>query len=182
MRNPGPTASGAVDYSRHFGLLSVIIAVVAGISPWRPAMGLMASYAVYGALHAALLSVSVRETKSPWQRPCFVAAGAVLCLLNVAMTEQVARMMGGLGAVGPPVLLTAAAGGGAAAYAVLFGRFFGVRLTPWAVMSIALGCAAATLAVFVSPWRAAWGGFGVAAAWWISLSSGLWWNEERNLS
>lgn len=190
MRNSGRTALNSLAYARHFGLLTVGIVVVAGTGSWRPAMGLMASYGVYGALHATLLAVSVREAGSRWHRPCFVAAGALLCMLNVALTLRLALMLNGVGSMGGALLLAAAAGGGAAAYTVLFGRFFAIHVAPRTVMSIALGCSAATLAVFVSPWRASAGGFAVAAAWWIALSTGLWWHDavrrktsdERNLS
>jgi hypothetical protein len=80
---------------------------------------------------------------------------------------------------GPALLLTLSSGLGAASYAFLVQRYFGADLSRYALVSIALGCVLATLAVLLSGVYLQGGGLWFAAFWWFAFSAGLWYHDRR---
>jgi hypothetical protein len=174
---------GTVYYARHFGLLACLAAFLAATPPWAPTIGVAATFGIYGALHAGSLAVTLRARRSAGLRLGFVASGASLSMLSVALGACVSRFMDATtGIAQTALLLSLSSGFGAASYAGLIRRFFGAHLTRFAIVTIALGCMGATLTVLVSGMHLKAGGLWVAASWWFAMSLGLWsWDERRTV-
>ncbi len=171
---------GILYYARHFSLLACLAAFLAATPPWAPAIGVAATFGIYGALHAGSLAVTLRARQSAGLKLGFVAIGASLSMASVALGACVSRVTGGtMGIAQTALLLSLSSGFGAASYASLIRRFFGALLTRSAIVTIALGCAVATLAVLVSGIHLKAGGLWVAASWWFAMSLGLWFCDGR---
>jgi hypothetical protein len=172
---------GILYYTRHFGLLACLAAVLAATRPWSPAIGIVATLGIYGALHAVSLAVTLRARQPAGRRLRFVVIGASLSMLSVALGMCASRFIGGsMGMAQTALLLSLSSGSGAAAYASLIRRFFGAHLTLSAIVSIVLGCIVATLAVLVSGIYLKGGGSWVAVSWWFAMSLGLWFYDGRS--
>jgi hypothetical protein len=172
---------GILYYTRHFGLLACLASVLAATRGWTPAIGVVATYGIYGALHASMLAVTLRARQPAWHRLRFVVIAASLSMLNVVLCLCASRFMGGsVGMVQPALLLSLSSGIGAATYAGLIRRFFGAQLPPSAIVTVMLGCIVATLAVLLSGIYLQSGGLWVAVSWWFAVSVGLWSCDGRS--
>jgi hypothetical protein len=166
---------GSFYYARHFGLLACVAAVLAATRPWSPATGVVATFGIYGAVHASTLAVTLRARPPAGRRARFVAIAASLSMLSAALGLCASHFIGGsMGRAQPALLLAVSSGIGAATYASLIRRFFGAHLTLSAIVTVVLGCVVATLAVLLSGIYLKGGGLWVAISWWFALSLGLW--------
>jgi hypothetical protein len=172
---------GSFYYARHFGLLACVAAVLAATRPWSPAIGVVATFGVYGAVHASTLAVTLRARPPAGRRARFVAIAASLSMLSAALGLCASHFIGGsMGRAQPALLLALSSGIGAATYASLIRRFFGAHLTLSAIVTVVLGCVVATLAVLLSGIYLKGGGLWVAISWWFALSLGLWRYDGRS--
>jgi hypothetical protein len=173
-------AMGMLNYRRHFGLLACITALLAVTHRMSPVHGVVASFGLYGALHAGAVAATLRRFE-PWRRKvAFVAGGAVLSMAAVALCLQASRLGAPMpGVAKPALLLSVASGLGAASYAGLLRYCFGAGLEPKAIVSITLACVAATLAVLASRLYLEGGSLWFAGAWWFAFSSGLTYHDPR---
>jgi hypothetical protein len=162
-------------------VLACLAAVLAATRRWSPAMGVEATLAMYGALHASSLAVTLR-TRPPVGRGLrFVVIAAALSMLSAALARFASLYIRGpMGMTQLALLLSLSSGIGAATYASLIRRFFGAHLTPSAVATVAFGCIAATLAVLVSGMHLKGGALSVALSWWFAMSLGLWFYDGRS--
>lgn len=171
---------GILFYPRHFCLLVCLAAILAATRGWNPAIGVVATYGIYGALHASALAVTLRARPPARRRMRFVVIAASLSMLSVALGLCASRFIGGsVGMTQTALLLSLSSGIGAATYASLIRRFFGARLTLSAIVTVVLGCIVATLAVLASGIYLKGGGLWVAISWWFALSLGLWVHDGR---
>jgi hypothetical protein len=171
---------GILYYARHFCLLACLAAVLAATRGWSPAIGVVATYGIYGALHASALAVTLRARPPGGRRLRFVVIAASLSMLSVALGLCASHFIGGsMGIVQTALLLSLSSGIGAATYASLIRRFFGARLTLSAIVTVVLGCIVAALAVLVSGIYLKGGGLWVAVSWWFAMSLGLWFYDGR---
>jgi hypothetical protein len=171
---------GILNYARHFCLLACLAAVLAATRRWSPAIGVVATFGIYGALHASTLAVTLRARPPAGRSLRFVVIAASLSMLSVAVGVCASHFIGGsMGMAQIALLLCSSSGLGAAAYASLIRRFFGAHLTLAAIVTVVLGCIAATLAVLVSGIYLKAGGLWVAVSWWFAMSLGLWAHDGR---
>jgi hypothetical protein len=171
---------GILYYARHFCLLACLAAVLAATRGWSPAIGVVATYGIYGALHASTIAVTLRARPPAGRSLWFVVIAASLSMLSVAFGLGASRFIGGsMGMAQTALLLSTSSGIGAATYATLIRRFFGAHLTLSAIVTVVLGCIAATLAVLVSGIYLKGGGLWVAVSWWFAMSLGLWVHDGR---
>jgi hypothetical protein len=168
-------------YARHFALLACLAALLAATRRWNPAIGVVAAFGIYGALHATTLAVTVRARPPAGRRLWFVVIASSLSMLSVVLGVSASRFIGGsTGMARTALLLSLSSGFGAATYASLIRRFFGAHLAPSAIATIALGCIVATLVVLVSGVYLKGAGLWVAVSWWFALSLGLWVHDGRS--
>lgn len=170
------------NYPRHFVLLGLFTAALAIAGP-RSLTGIGGRFALYGALHAAALALSVagRAQPSPTRRLGFVAAAALLALATARLGlfgMRAASVLGGSG--GPFAILAACAALGALAYGALIRvvltnpRNAGQRFWVKPLMVSSIGCAAATsLSLAVSRGLHTAGVLWLVAPWWFAFSGGL---------
>jgi hypothetical protein len=172
---------GILHYARHFGLLVCLAAVLAGTRRWMPAIGVVATLGIYGALHASTLVVTLRARPRAGRGLRFIAIASSLSMLSAALGVGASHFVGGsMGMARTASLLSLSSGIGAAAYAGLIRRFFAASLTLSAILTIVLGCIVATLAVLVSGVYLKGGGLWVAVSWWLAMSLGLWVHDARS--
>jgi hypothetical protein len=177
------------NYARHFGLLGLLMAALAIAGPRAGSGGIGAQFALYGALHAAALALSlVRGARlSAGRRLLFVAVAAILSLSTARLGFVGFHVLGGRGgSAGLLVILAACAGLGALAYGFLIrgvlmnrgdigGRLSAGPLTARSLGAISLGCAAAASACFAAGRGLhAAGVLWLAGSWWFTFSCGLW--------
>jgi len=172
---------GILYYARHFGLLVCLAAVLAATHRWNPAIGVVATLGIYGALHASALVVTLRARPRAGRRLRFIAMASSLSMLSAALGVCASHFVGGsMGMARTASLLSLSSGIGAATYAGLIRRFFAAHLTPSAIVTIVLGCIVATLAVLASGIYLQGGALWVAVSWWFAMSLGLWVHDGRS--
>jgi hypothetical protein len=141
---------------------------------------LNASFALYGALHASVLVLTLRARPPIWRKSLFVVIAAGLCLITFRMglfaRHLSATLPGNLGLYTP---LGFAAATGALIYGISI-RLLGIpALTLGSLAAISLGCMLATFVAlftgshfhFLAPW---W----LAVLWWHAFSGGLWYVDD----
>ena len=171
---------GILYYLRHFGLLACLAAILAATRRWIPAIGVVATFGIYGALHASMFAVTLRARQPAGRRLRFVVIAASLSMLSVALGVWASHFIGGsMSMIQTALLLSLSSGIGAATYAGLIRRCFGAHLTLAAIVTVVLGCIAATMAVVVSGLYLKGGGLWVAVSWWFAMSLGLWFHDGR---
>jgi hypothetical protein len=180
-----------LHYARHFVLLASFSAVLAIIG-WRAGLGIGAQFALYGALHASALVLSIRDgvgaRVAPLRRLLFVVLAAMLALANARVGLWAWHAVSAVGGRhGPLILVAACAALGALAYAasinaVLPNRHGGPVPFAATATATALGCAAATCVSFAVsralhaatvPW--------LTIAWWFAFSGSLWYADRRRV-
>ena len=167
-------------YPRHFLLLICLSALLA-VTP-RPHLpsDLDASFALYGALHASALMLTLRARQPIWRRCLFVIAAA-----GLSVTALRAGILGRhlsvalAGNAGLYVALGFSAVAGAVIYGIQI-RLFGISLiTLGSLAAISLGCMlAAFLALFTGSRFQFLGPWWLATLWWLAFSGGLWYFDE----
>ncbi len=175
-----------LNIARHFGLLALFAAALAAFG--TPAgLGIGARFALYGALHAValVLSLGPRATPTPGRRFAFIAIAAVLSLATARLGLFGLRELAGAGGSSGYLVVAGCAALGALAYGVSIGAVLANRASGGAAFdrgslaARALGCAAATCAAFaVSRALHASGSLWLVLPWWFAFS-GLLWCEGR---
>jgi hypothetical protein len=168
-------------YARHFLLLAGFSVSVAVASRLRLLTELNVSFAVYGALHAAALILSVRARQPPWRRCLFVAVAAALSVMSLRIGMVGGRLSGTLpGNAALYVVLGFSAATGALTYGILIRLFGLVNLTMGGLALIAASCVlAACVALFSLAHSHSLGRWWLAVLWWCAFSGGLWFCDRR---
>ena len=162
------------SYSRHFAVLAGFSALTAlcvrhGVMPAGVRV-----FALYGALHAAALVISLRKPIAWWKRILLVALAAALSMLSFGtglLVKFAAAMVPGHGAT--YLALGCAAALGAMSYGLALRRVLGVPLTVSAVAWIALLCVLATYLAAVTSRIVGFGLWWLAVLWWFAFSGAL---------
>lgn len=158
------------NYARHFGLLALLATALAIAGP---STGLAAQFALYGALHAVALVLSLRAGGgfAPARRLLFVAIAAMLALSTARLGLFGLHVASGVGGwFGPFAVVAACAALGALAYGALISASMAL-IDPTSLAAISLGCAAATSASFAVT-RALHGArvLWLVIPWWFAFS------------
>jgi hypothetical protein len=172
---------GHILYRRHFLLLACFSILLAVMSRLSLSNGLSVSFALYGALHASALLLSLRAPQ-PIGRSClFVVIAAGLCVITLRVGMGGRQVFGTLpGNLGPYTALGVATFIGALTYGILI-RLGGIfPMTPVSLGAISLSCMAASfLALFTAGPLHFPGPWWLAVLWWHAYSGGLWFFDRR---
>jgi hypothetical protein len=170
-----------MHYARHFTLLACIAALLAIIGPSRVATRADSAFALYGALHAFALVVSLRSHKPLWRQILFIAVAGLLCAAMVRLGFYGARVAGKLpDPEGPLTLVGILSALGALAYGILIRQFLKHPLALDALAITSLACMSATLAAFAAAAHfQVRNGLWVAVPWWFAFSACLWYYGDR---
>ena len=171
---------GILYYARHFALLVCLAALLAATHRWNPAIGIVATWGIYGVLHASTLVVTLRARPPAGRGLRFIAIASSLSMLSAALGLCASHFVGGSGMARTASLLSLSSGIGAATYVSLIRRFFAAHLRRSAIVTIVLGCIVATLAVLASGLYLKGGGLWLAVSWWFAMSLGLWVHDGRS--
>jgi hypothetical protein len=170
-------AAPRFNHARHFALLSAIAAALVITGRWWISPGIGPEFALYGALHAASLTLSTRDRQAPARQLLFIAAAALLSSSTVRLGmfgfRWAPRLPLGTG-LEVPVLVIVCSGLGALAYAALIGRLLDARWSLGAPAATALACALTSVAAFLvcRSYQAA-RGLWLAIPWWYAFSAAL---------
>lgn len=170
-------------YPRHFLLLiclSVLLAVLP--RPHTPS-DLNSFFALYGALHASALSLTLRARQPIWQKCLFVAIAAGLSVITLRvgivgghLSETLPGNSGLNAALGISAVI------GALIYAILVRLFWIPAITPSSLALISFSCLLATLvALFTGSYLHVLGPWWLAVLWWHAFSGALWYCDQRPL-
>lgn len=155
---------------------------------WRAQLGIAAQFALFGALHAAALVLSIRACAgvAAGRRLLFVAIAAMLALATARLGLFGLRALSGAGSFGPFAVVAVCADLGALAYGALISGFLANGWSDMAsgdVASLAvrsLVCAVATCASFaVSRAVHAVDVLWLTIPWWFVFSGLLWYAGRR---
>jgi hypothetical protein len=170
-------------YPKHFLLLTCFSLLLAVTSRPAPVAGdLSVSFALYGALHASALVLSLRARQPIARSGLFVAVAAALCLLTLRVGIVGRHLFGALpGTLALYTALGLAAVTGALTYGILI-RLAGIfPMTLGGLGAISLGClSAAFLALFTARLFRVSGPWWLAMLWWYAYSGGLWYFDQRH--
>jgi len=172
--------NGQLHFARHF-LLLLLAAVLIATSPWRVAPGADSEFALYGALHASALAVSLRIRQSVARQILFIAIASLLCMLTLRLGLSGVRLAEKLpGLAGPVALLMLASAAGAIAYGIVIRRFSILDIPRRTIAATAVLCMLAEFAAFITEThyqihRGLW----LAIPWWFAFSGGLWYYDPR---
>jgi hypothetical protein len=170
-----------VLYLRHFLLLGAFSVGLAVISRLHLLSNLDASFALYGALHAAALVLSLGTRRSGWGQCLFIVLAAALCVMTLHLGIWIMHGLGWLpGNIGLYTALGVAAWVGAVVYGISV-RLWGIRpLKPRSLAVIGVGCAVATYAAYLSLAHVhSLGRWWLTVLWWFAFSGGLWYHDRR---
>jgi hypothetical protein len=171
-----------VLYPRHFLLLGAFGVSLAVIGRLRLLSNLDASFALYGALHAAALVLSLGKRLSIWRLCLFILLAAGLCVLTLHVGNWVMHLLGRLrGNVGLYAALGVAAWSGAMTYGFSI-RLWRIHPLPLkALAMVGLGCVLATYAAFLSLAHFhSLGRWWLPVCWWFAFSIGLWYRDRQS--
>jgi hypothetical protein len=179
--------ASAFNHARHVALLGSLTAALVIAGP-RAGSGISLDFALFGALHAIVLALSVEPGAgiSALRRAGFVAASALLAWVIARLALLGWRAAAGLGESATPFILLAAASGlGAVAYGLSIRRLLanfswaGGSAVKW-LGAAAFGCAAGVLAGFALA-RAFHGAAlsWLAIPWWLAFSGTLWYIDAK---
>jgi hypothetical protein len=169
-------------YPRHFMLLtglSILLAVMP--RPHIPS-DLNTSFALYGALHASALALTLRARQPIWQKCLFVTIAAGLSVMTVRVGIVGRHLSEALpGNAGLYAALGFSAVTGALIYGVLVRLFWVSAITPSSLAAISLSCLLATLlALFTGNYFHVLGPWWLAVLWWYAFSGALWYGDQRH--
>jgi len=175
------TSSPHFFYARHFLLLAGCSVVAAVMTRHHLVTDLNVCFAVYGALHASALILTVRATQSLRRRCLFVAIAALLSVMALRIGLLGGHLFGTLpGNAVLYLVLGFSAVIGAAAYGTSIRLFGLVELTMGGLALIAAGCMlAAFIAFFTLAHSHFLGRWWLAVLWWYAFSGGLWFCDRR---
>jgi hypothetical protein len=168
-------------YARHFLFLTCFSVLLIIITQLSILSDLTASFALYGALHALALVITVRAQHPLWRKCLFIAIAAILSVLTLRVGIFAGQWSGTL--AGNPVLYAVPAMCaviGAVSYGILM-RLLGVyELTQNSLAILSIGCALAAYVAFVTLAHAHFlGRWWLAVLWWYACSGGLLYCDRR---
>ena len=173
-----------VLYLRHFLLLGVFGLSLAVISRLHLPGNLDASFALYGALHATALVLSLGTRRTGWRLCLFIMLAAGLCVMTLHLGIWIMHRLGQLpGTTGLYAALGVAAWAGAVAYGISIQLWRIHRFDPRSLALNGLGCSAATYVAFLSLAHFhSLGRWWLPVLWWFAFSGGLWYRDRRRRS
>jgi len=169
-----------IFYRRHFLLLAGFSVFLGVATEQHFSMSLSTSFALYGALHAAALVLSLRARQPLWRQCVFITIAAGLSVMTLRIGIFSAQLPVSLPR---DVALFAAIGAasmtGAAAYGILI-RLARIYALTFKELAVIAGCCivAAEIASFtlaLLPLGRSW----LAIGWWFGFSGGLWLCDRR---
>jgi hypothetical protein len=174
-----PAVKGHLHYARHFTVLLCISGLLIVIGPARLAAGPQSAFALYGALHASAVAVSVRARQPLRRQMLFISTAALLSMLTADLGLYGARFIGTLPWLsGPSVPLILASAIGAIAYGTLISKLKVHDFKLSALATAALVCALTTFLAFIAGSHyQVLGGLWLAIPWWLAFSVCLWYYD-----
>jgi hypothetical protein len=169
-------------YPRHFLLLACFSILLAVMTRLPLTDNLAVSFALFGALHASALVLSLRAPQPIGRNCLFVVIAAGLCVITLRVGMVGRHFFGTLpGNLGPYTALGVSTGIGALTYGMLI-RLSGIFPMPLVSLgAISLGCVSATfLALFTAGPLHFPGPWWLAVLWWHAYSGGLWCVDQRH--
>ena len=169
-------------YPRHF-LLLICVSVLSAVMP-RPhtPSDLNSTFALYGALHASALALTLRARQPIWRKCLFVAVAAGLSVITLRI-GMIGRYLSEAlpGNAGLYAALGLSAVTGALIYGILIRLFWISAMTLGSFALISLSCLLATFVALLTgsqfhvlgPW---W----LAVLWWHAFSGALWYCDQRH--
>jgi hypothetical protein len=168
-------------YARQFLLLAGFAVLLAVITRLHLLTDMIVCFAVYGALHASALILTLRARHAAWRSCLFILSAAALSVMTLRVGMFAGRLSGTLSAnLAIYAVLGFSAVTGAVAYGILI-RLFGIyELTLRLLAVIALACLLATfVAFFTLTLSHSLGRWWLAVCWWYGFSAGLWYCDRR---
>jgi hypothetical protein len=168
-------------YPRHFLLLSCLSVLLAVIPRPHLSSDLNVSFALYGALHASALMLTLRARQPLWRKCLFVAVAAGLSVMALRVGILCRHLSATLtGNTGLYPALGFSAVTGALIYGILI-RLFGISaITLGSLAAIALGCMVAAFVALFTGSQFHFGPWWLAVLWWLAFSGGLWYFDRRH--
>lgn len=137
-------------------------------------------FALYGALHAAALSLSLRKRQAIWRKCLFIVFAAALSVMMVRIGVLGSKLTPA-GNIGHYSLLGLSSAVGAASYGALIHLAGMYALTIRESCVIAVACMFATLAgLFTATHVHVLGSWWLAVPWWLTFSCGLWYFDRQH--
>jgi hypothetical protein len=169
-----------LHYARHFLLLTCFSILLGVMTRLRFAMDLVASFALYGALHAAALLLALRARQPFWRCVLFIALAAALSAMTLRAGLFAGQRSGILGNIALYAVFGLSAMVGALTYGFLIRRvgIFDLTLRELALISCACTLAADTAYVTLAR-TPSLGRSWLAVLWWFAFSGGLWYCDRR---
>jgi hypothetical protein len=168
-------------YPRHFLLLTGFSVSLVVIARLHLLSDLSVSFALYGALHASALALTLRARQPLWRRCLFIAMAAGLSVMTLRVGILGMRLLGTLpGNLGLYTALGFSAVIGAVTYGISI-RLFGIlKLTLKTLAVVSIGCmVAAYVAFFTLAYFHSLGRWWLVVLWWYAFSGGLWYSDAR---
>jgi hypothetical protein len=172
---------GHFIYARQFLLLAGSAVLLAVITRLHLLTDLIICFAVYGALHASALVLSLRARQTAWRSCLFILGAAALSVMTLRVGMLGGRLSGALSAnLAIYAVLGLSAVTGAIAYGILI-RVFGIHeLTARLLAVVSVGCLLATyVAFFTLTHFHSLGRWWLAVWWWYAFSAGMWYCDRR---
>ena len=170
-----------LNYVRHFTLLLVMAVFLVLSSPWRAAPGPAAAFALYGALHASAVAVSLRARPPLGRQMLLIGMAALLSFATAILSLRAVPLVAALhGLAGPLAVVCAASFLGALAYGMLIRSLWVQELSIGALASTAAACVGAACAGFFAGIHLQrLGSLWLAIPWWLAFSGSLWYHDGR---
>lgn len=170
-----------IHYPRHFLLLGAFSVLLAVISRLRLLTSPDASFAVYGALHAVAVVLSLGR-RSGWPQCLFIVLAAGLCVMSLYVGMWVMHLLGGLpGNIGLYAALGIGAWTGAVTYGISIRLWQIHRFNRRSLAMTGIGCVAATYAAFLTlGYFHSLGRWWLPVLWWFAFSGGLWYRDRHS--
>ena len=172
---------GHLLYPRHF-LVLTSLGVLLTVMP-RPHIpsDLNTSFALYGALHASALALTLRARQPIWQKCLFVVIAAGLSVMTLRagiIGRHLAETLPGNAGLYTALGFSAAAG--ALIYGILVRVFWISTITAGSLAVISLSClSAAFVALITGNHFHVLGTWWLAVLWWHAFSGALWYCDQR---
>ena len=143
---------------------------------------LNASFALYGALHASALVLTLRARQPIWHKCLFVAIAAGLSVISLRVGLVGRHLSETLpGNAGLYTALGFSAVTGALTYGILVRLFWISAMTPGSLAAISFSCLLATfLALFTGSHFHVLGPWWLAVLWWHAFSGALCYCDQRD--
>jgi hypothetical protein len=168
-------------YGRHFVLLTCLSVLLAVMTRQHFLIDLSGSFALYGALHASALVLTLRARQPIWRMCLFIALAAGLCFVTLRAGMFEGRLVGALpGNAGLYAVLGFSALTGAVTYGIAIHLFGIYKMSLRSLAVISASCLLATYVAFFTLTNIhALGRWWLPVLWWFAFSGGLWYCDQR---